>query len=126
MDFIIRNETKADYREVEELTREAFWNLYVPGCDEHFLVNKIRQHPDYLPDLDFVAVSDGKIVGSIFFTKSYIESEAGVRLDTLTFGPVCVLPEHQHEGIGSALIRRGIDEAPQAGLSRGHHPRGPA
>ena len=65
MDIIMRNETENDYRVVEEITREAFWNLYVPGCNEHYIVHVMRDHPDFLKELDFVAEYNGKIVGNI-------------------------------------------------------------
>jgi putative acetyltransferase len=69
MDLLIRNESPEDYRQVEELTREAFWNLFVPGCDEHYLVHIMRSHPDYLPKLDLVAVWEKRIVGNIMYAK---------------------------------------------------------
>ena len=73
----IRNEQENDHRVVEETTREAFWNLYVPGADEHYLVHELRKSPDYIPALSFVTVLDGDIVGSIFFTKSYVLDKQG-------------------------------------------------
>jgi len=100
----IRLETKDDYTQVEELVREAFWNLYVPGCDEHYLVHTMREHPDFIPELDFVAVSENKVVGNIMYTKSYVVDETNHRIETITFGPVSVLPAFQRQGIGSALI----------------------
>jgi len=104
MDFEIRLETKDDYSKVEEMTREAFWNLYVPGCDEHYLVNTMRSHPDFIQDLDYVAVKENQIVGSILYTKSHVVNENGDRRETATFGPLCVHPKYQRVGIGSALI----------------------
>lgn len=104
MNLSIRHETGNDYREVEELTREAFWNLYVPGCDEHYLVHKMRTHPDFIPGLDFVAVLDGKIVGNIMHTKAHLVDETGSQVAIATFGPISVLPACQGQGIGSALI----------------------
>ena len=115
MDLLIRNECKDDYRKVEELTREAFWNMYVPGCDEHYLVHVMRGHPDFLPDLDFVAVLDDRIVGNIMFVKSHIINEANLNMEIITFGPVSVLPEYQKNGIGSALIKHSIKKAIAAG-----------
>lgn len=115
MDIIIRNERDADHRAVEELTREAFWNLYVPGCDEHYLVHMMRNHPEFIPELNFVAELDGVIVGNIMYTHSHLISNEGERVETITFGPVCVLPEYQHRGIGSALIRYSIDTARASG-----------
>lgn len=104
MELTIRNETQEDYFAVEEMTREAFWNLYVPGCEEHYVTHVMRNHEDCVPELDFVALHDGKIVGHILYTKSYVENEAGEKLDTLTFGPLCVRPEFQRKGVGKALI----------------------
>jgi putative acetyltransferase len=115
MDIIIRNETENDYRAVEELTREAFWNLYFPGCNEHYLVHKMRNHPDFLKEFDFVAECDGKIVGNIMYTRSWLVDETGKEMEILCFGPICVLPEYQRKGIGSALITHTRDIAIQKG-----------
>ncbi len=104
MDIIIRNETENDYRVVEELTRDAFWNLYFPGCNEHYLVHIMRNHADFLRELDFVAERNGKIVGNIMYTKAWLIDEQGKEMDILCFGPICVLPKYQRKGIGSALI----------------------
>jgi putative acetyltransferase len=104
MDILIRNETENDYRVVEEVTREAFWNLYFPGCIEHYLVHKMRNHPDFLKELDFVAEYDGKIVGNIMYTKAWLINELGKEMEIVSFGPISVLPEYQRKGIGSALI----------------------
>ena len=105
MNLLIRHEEEKDHRVVEELTREAFWNLHVPGCDEHYLVHVLRKHPDFIPEMDFVAEVDGRIVGSIMYAKSRVVAEGGNEMETLTFGPLCVLPEYQRRGIGTALIR---------------------
>ena len=111
MDISIRNEMENDYRQVEELTREAFWNLYIPGCNEHYLAHVLRQHPDFISELDFVAVLDNKIIGSIMYTKSYLINEKDDKINSITFGPVSVLPEYQKKGIGSALIQHSIKKA---------------
>ena len=84
--LIIRNETEKDYRAVEELTREAFWNVYKPGADEHYFVHMMRKHPDFIPELAFVLELDGKIVGSIMYTKAWLEDETGARREILSFG----------------------------------------
>jgi len=115
MNLVIRNENEADYREVEEMTREAFWNLYFPGCEEHYLTHIIRSHPDFIKELDFVAVSDGKIVGNIMYTKSHVTDESGNKMDTLSFGPLCVHPDYQRKGIGKALIEHTCKLAVQMG-----------
>jgi len=105
LNLAIRIEDASDKREVEELTRNAFWNVHVPGCDEHYLVHKMRQHHDFIPELDFVALLDERIVGSIMYTKSRLADEGDNEVESVTFGPISVLPEFQRLGIGSALIR---------------------
>ena len=109
--LIIRNETEKDYTIVEEMTREAFWNLYVPGCDEHYLVHTMRGHEDFIPALDLVAEMNGKIVGNIMYTKARLIDEAGNEKPILTFGPLCVRPGYQREGIGKELLRISFEKA---------------
>lgn len=115
MDILIRNEVGSDHRTVEELTREAFWNLYIPGCNEHYLVHVMRNSEDFINELDFVALIGDKIVGNIMYMHSSIINEKNEVLDTLTFGPVSVLPEFQKQGIGSALIKYSIKKATEKG-----------
>jgi len=115
MDILIRNEVKEDYKQVEELTREAFWNLYLPGCSEHYLVHVLRKHPDFIAELDFVAVLEGKIVGNIMFTQSRLINEEDDSIAVLTLGPVSVLPEYQKKGIGSKLIQHAVKKAAEKG-----------
>ncbi len=105
MNITIRPETENDHRVVEELTRAAFWNLYVPGCNEHYLVHRMRTHADFLTELNVVAEVEGRVVGSIMYTRSSLVGPNDERLETVTFGPVSVLQEFQRRGIGSALIR---------------------
>ena len=104
-------ETENDYSEVEKIARDAFWDIYYPGCDAHYLIHKIREHPDFLPGYDYVATINDKIIGSIFYTKSWIKSVDGSIKDTITFGPISVLPEYQRKGIGSMLINKTIEKA---------------
>lgn len=104
MELIIRNETESDYRKVEELTREAFWNIHVPGCDEHYLVHILRDSKQFIPELDFVAVADDKIVGNIMYAHSSIVTDENTKHHVITFGPISVLPSYQNQGIGSKLI----------------------
>jgi len=104
MNINIRRGEEADYGTIEEITREAFWNLNVPGCDEHYLVHCLRKHPDFIPEMDYVAEVDNKVVGNIMYTKSFVEDENQNKVNTVTFGPLCVLPGYQRKGIGTALI----------------------
>ena len=102
----IRLETKDDYIQVEELTREAFWNLYFPGCNEHYLCHTLREHKDFISELDYVVELDGKIVASIMYTHSYLIDNEEEKIHTVSFGPLCVHPNYQRKGIGTALIEK--------------------
>ena len=95
MDIQIRLEQPADYSETEQVTREAFWNHYSPGCTEHYLLHVMRNSPNFVPELDFVAVANKKIIGSVVFMKSFILGDDGKRYDVLTLGPIAVLPVFQ-------------------------------
>lgn len=117
MNIEIRLEQEQDYRTVEELTREAFWNLFVPGCSEHLLAHQLRKSPAFIPELDFVAVMDGQIVGNIMFCRSKVKADGGQEQDVITFGPVSVWPQYQGKGIGSALIKHAIHRATEMGFN---------
>ncbi len=115
MNYNIRLEEPKDYRRVEEITREAFWNLYHPGCDEHYIAHLIRQSPDFIPELTFVIELDGEIIGSIFYTYSTVVSEDGVEHKVISFGPVSISPELHRKGLGKALIEHSIKDARKMG-----------
>lgn len=104
MDIILRQEEEKDYRETENVIREAFWNRFVPACDEHYILHLMRNSPDFVPELDIVATYNGKIVGNVDYIKSYIISDDGKNIEVLTLGPIGVLPEYQRKGIGGKLI----------------------
>ena len=113
--LIIRNETESDRREVETLIREAFWNLNVPGCDEHYLAHILRSHKDFIPELDLVAEQDGRIIGNVMYTRSHLTDETGKEKEILTFGPLAVLPGYQRMGVGRALLERSFEIARNMG-----------
>lgn len=100
----IRQENKSDYFETESVIREAFWNHYTPACDDHYLIHILRDCPVFVPELDLVAVDDGKIVGSVMCIKGHITGDDGNRYEVLSLGPIGVLPEYQGRGIGGRLI----------------------
>jgi predicted N-acetyltransferase YhbS len=106
--ILLRNTREADYAAVESLTREAFWNRYFPGCNEHYLIHVIRCDAAYVRALDFVAESGGKIIGSIVYTTASIIGDDGASHAVLSFGPVSVLPAFQGKGVGSILIEHTI------------------
>ena len=114
-DYIIRHETENDYHEVENLIRDAFWNVYKPGADEHYFVHMMRSHPDFIPELAFVLEIDGRIVGNIMYTKAWLEDGNGVRKEIISFGPLCVAPEYQRQKLGKALIEHSYEAARQLG-----------
>ena len=111
----IRLETEKDYRAVEELTREAFWNVYKPGADEHYYVHMMRSHPDFIPELAFVLEKDDEIVGNIMYTKAWLEDESGERKEILSFGPLCVAPKYQRQKLGKILIEHSFEVARKMG-----------
>lgn len=117
MDVKIRPEVPADYRAVEELTREAFWGcMDHPTCDgEHLLVHKLRKLPSWVPKLDFVAETDGKIVGHVIYSLAKVITPGGQEAEVLSFGPLSVLPEYKKRGVGSALMHHSIAEATKLG-----------
>lgn len=115
INLTIRNEQEEDYRIVEQLVREAFWNLYVPGCNEHFVLHNLSKSKDFIPELDFVDERAGQIVGQIAYSRGIIKGKGSADKEVITFGPVSVLPTFQKQGIGSALITHTINLARDMG-----------
>lgn len=111
----IRLETREDWHEVENLTREAFWNQYRPGCSEHYILHQFRNRPDFVKELDYVIEKDGRILAHIMYCKSEIRCDDGRMIPIMTFGPVSVLPEYQGKGYGSKLIRFTMGKAQELG-----------
>ena len=103
--MIVRNEKETDHRHVEELIRKAFYNLYVPGCTEHYLARVMRGHEDFIPELDLVLELDGRVIGSILYTKAKLSDAAGKEKEILTFGPVCIAPEYQRMGYAKEAVK---------------------
>ncbi|CCZ60751.1 N-acetyltransferase [Hungatella hathewayi] len=113
--IMIRNEKETDYSVVEEITRKAFYNIYVPGATEHYLVHIMRQHEDFIPELDFVIELDGRVIGNIMYTKARLIDEAGTEKEILTFGPVSIDPEYQRAGYGKLLLEHSFEQAARLG-----------
>lgn len=113
----MRHEKPEDYYTIEQVTREAFWNLYCPSCNEHFMVHCLREHPDFISQLSFVIELDGEIVGSIFYSHSKVVGDDGNEHKTITFGPVSILPHLHRKGLGRTLITYSINEAKRQGYN---------
>ncbi|WP_455539151.1 GNAT family N-acetyltransferase [Terrisporobacter sp.] len=113
MSLVIRNIKESDYDEVEALTREAFWNVYRPGCGEHLVVHNIHKYEKSIKELELVALYDNKIVGHIVYTKGHVTDSENDNF--ISFGPISVLPEFQNESIGSKLIRISLQKAARLG-----------
>lgn len=114
MDIIIRHETKKDWYETEYMTKKAFWNKHVPGADEHFLVHRLRKDKSYIPEISRVAELDGRVVGTIMYSRSYVDTGKG-KVSVVTFGPLCVEPEYQGMGIGGKLLLETLKITKEAG-----------
>lgn len=112
----IRLEEPRDYREVENLTREAFWNVYRPGCLEHYVLNQYRQNPDFIPELDFVMEEDDRIIGHVMFSKAAIQKDDGTTLPAWTFGPISIHPDYKRKGYGLKLLNYALDKAREMGI----------
>lgn len=113
--IVIRKECKEDYRKVEELLRDAFWDIHEPGATEHYLAHQMREHEDFIPELDLVAEIDGVIVGSIMYTHATLTAEDKTVKKCLSFGPIGVHPNYQRQGIGKALIEESFQMARKMG-----------
>jgi len=114
-DYIIRKERKEEYREVENLVREAFWNVYRPGCLEHYVLNQLRDDPAFVPELDFVMEKDGKIMGQNMFMRAKIMADDGRDIPIMTMGPICIAPEFKRQGYGKILLDYSLNRARELG-----------
>lgn len=111
----IRLEKKEDYRAVENLVRESFWNVYRPGCLEHFVLHCLRDDPDFVQSLDFVMEQDGKLIGQNIFMKANILTDAGKLVPIMTMGPICITPELKRKGYGKILLDYSLAKAAELG-----------
>ena len=115
-DYIIRLEEKKDYRKVENLVRESFWNVYKPGCAEHYVIHVLRDDPAFVPELDFVMEQDGRLIGQNMFMKTIIEADDGRTIDVLTMGPIGITPELKRKGYGKAILDYSLEKAAKMGF----------
>ena len=113
--IVIRLEKKEEHREVENLVRESFWNVYRPGCLEHFVLHELRNDADFVPQLDLVMLLDGRIIGQNVFMRAAIKSDSGEDLPIMTMGPICIAPEFKRQGYGKILLDYSLERAKEMG-----------
>ena len=113
--YIIRLERKDEHREVENLVRESFWNVYRPGCLEHYVLNQLRHDPAFVPELDFVMELNGELIGQNMFMKAVIKADDGRDVPILTMGPICIANERKRKGYGKILLDYSLEQAAALG-----------
>lgn len=113
--YCIRRETPADYRAVENLTREAFWNVYRPACLEHYVLHTYRDRADFVPELSYVLEVDGELVGHVMYARAELTTKDGQVLPIMTFGPISIAPAHQRKGYGALLLSYTMEKAAALG-----------
>lgn len=114
-DYIIRLENNNEHREVENLVRESFWNVYRPGCMEHYVLHQLRNDPAFVPELDFVMEKDGKFIGQNMFMRAFIAADDGRDIPIMTMGPICISPEFKRKGNGKKLLDYSLEKAAELG-----------
>ena len=114
--YTIRLEEKKDYRTVENLIRESFWNVYRPGCSEHYVIHVLRSDPAFVKELDFVMEQGGRIIGQNIFMETIIEADDGKIIPVLTMGPICIANDLKRQGYGKALLNYSVDKAAALGF----------
>ena len=112
---MIRLERKDEHREVENLVRESFWNVYRPGCLEHYVLHCLRDDPAFVPELDFVMEQDGKLIGQNVFMRAVIKADDGREIPIMTMGPICICSELKRKGFGKILLDYSLEKAAEFG-----------
>jgi predicted N-acetyltransferase YhbS len=114
-DYCIRLERTEEHRQVEHLIRESFWNVYRPGCLEHYVIHQLRNDPAFVPELDFVMEKDGQIIGQNMFMRAAIQADNGREIPIMTMGPICIAPEYKRQGYGKRLLDESLVRAAALG-----------
>ena len=114
-DCIIRLERKEEHRQVESLVREAFWNVYRPGCLEHYVLNQLRNDEAFVKELDFVMEKDGELIGQNMFMRAVIKADDGRDIPIMTMGPICITPRLKRQGYGKILLDYSLEKARKLG-----------
>lgn len=117
-DFLIRPERESEHREVENLIRESFWNVYRPGCYEHYVIHVLRNDESFVKELDFVMElkENHKLIGQNMFMKAVIKADNGKDIPVLAMGPICITPELKRKGYGKILLDYSLEKATGLGF----------
>ena len=115
-DYTIRLEKKEEHRAVENLVRESFWNMYRPGCSEHYVIHVLRDDPAFVKELDFVMEKDGVLIGQNMFMRTVINADDGSVIPVLTMGPIGITPELKRHGYGKKLLDYSLEQAAAMGF----------
>lgn len=113
--IVIRREEEKDFRAVENLVRESFWNVYRPGCQEHFVLHRLRNDPAFVPELDLVMEKDGELIGQNMFMRAHIQADDGNSIPIMTMGPICIAPKYKRKGYGKLLLDASLEQAAALG-----------
>ena len=113
--IVIRRERESDHRAVEYLVRESFWNVYRPGCLEHFVIHRLRDDPAFVPELDLVMEKDGALIGQNMFMRAVIRADDGRDVPIMTMGPICITPALKRRGYGKLLLDESLARAAALG-----------
>lgn len=115
-DYTIRLERREERREVESLVRESFWNVYRPGCLEHFVLNRMRSHPDFIAELNYILEKEGKLIGQNVFVRAIIKADDGRSIPIAAMGPICIANEFKRQGYGKLLLDYTLEKAREYGI----------
>ena len=113
--IVIRSEEKGEYRKVENMIRESFWNVYRPGCMEHYVLHQLRKDAAFVPELDLVMERDGELIGQNMFMRAWIAADDGSKIPIMTMGPICIAPQWKRKGYGKILLDYSLEKAKELG-----------
>ena len=113
--IVIRSEEKGEYRKVENMVRESFWNVYRPGCMEHYVLHQLRKDAAFVPELDLVMERDGELIGQNMFMRAWIAADDGSKIPIMTMGPICIAPQWKRKGYGKILLDYSLEKAKELG-----------
>ena len=113
--IVIRSEEKGEYRKVENMVRESFWNVYRPGCMEHYVLHQLRKDAVVVPELDLVMEQNGELIGQNMFMRAWIAADDGRASPSMTMGPICIAPQWKRKGYGKILLDYSLEKAKELG-----------